>query len=87
MVAVDGKARTSLLRFRCWKQSRYRQMTQMTMSFFELFFIVFLFPTYALLCSSLQDRIELKRGDFIEVEVSQYPIPTVCKSSVAWTQW
>lgn len=35
------------------------------------------------LCSwvSPQDRIELKRGDFIEVEVSQYPIPTVCKSS------
>ncbi|CAK9034123.1 unnamed protein product [Durusdinium trenchii] len=29
-----------------------------------------------------KDRIELKRGDFIEVEVSQYPIPTVCKSSV-----
>ncbi|CAK9096959.1 Probable NAD kinase 2 [Durusdinium trenchii] len=29
-----------------------------------------------------EDRIELKRGDFIEVEVSQYPIPTVCKSSV-----
>eukprot|EP00435_Cladocopium_sp_Y103_P068157 s1141_g31.t1 len=24
----------------------------------------------------------LKRGDFIEVEASQYPIPTVCKSSV-----
>ena len=25
--------------------------------------------------------LELKRGDFIEVEVSQYPLPTVCKSS------
>ena len=28
-----------------------------------------------------KDRLELKRGDFIEVEVSQYPLPTVCKSS------
>ena len=35
----------------------------------------------ACLIGASQDRIELKRGDFIEVEVSQYPIPTVSKSS------
>ncbi|CAE8609908.1 unnamed protein product, partial [Polarella glacialis] len=29
-----------------------------------------------------KDRIELKRGDSIEVAVSKYPLPTVCKTSV-----
>ena len=32
---------------------------------------------------SLQDRIELKRGDSIEVSVSQYPLPTICRASAA----
>ncbi|CAE7704673.1 NADK2 [Symbiodinium pilosum] len=29
-----------------------------------------------------KDRIELKRGDSIEVAVSPYPLPTICRSSV-----
>ncbi|CAE7515101.1 unnamed protein product [Symbiodinium natans] len=29
-----------------------------------------------------KDRIELKRGDSIEVSVSQYPLPTICRASV-----
>ena len=31
----------------------------------------------------LQDRIELKRGDSIEVAVSPYPLPTICRASAA----
>ena len=33
---------------------------------------------------SMQDRIELKRGDSIEVAVSPYPLPTICRSSATW---
>jgi len=29
-----------------------------------------------------KDRIELKRSDSIEVQVSQFPVPTICRSSV-----